>query len=464
MYTNLYNIYYRMPALEKVEMLVELEEMAEELVNSGLLRIEAEPRQNFTRYSQPTRSINIEFSKRELFEEHLLPQTKSILERSLRDAGEFTNLEQKIDKEIEKLRNNLKKHVEVDLDLELKVARILVQSAHPVVIKLIILEKVQVFISFGHSIGEVMDIASWKVAGSNSGMQSTDGKNVAVYVSCGGDPLLFEEMKLEKEKKKEPDLDQEEQEVLFGDGLPALARMMGIAGQEIGHYSDIIYDKNGRQIGRFSANFSGTRANETVNLSRLTDMNNIQILWGKLIDIGLTKLIDRENEVKLFRRFNVKSLGFLIKILIMKMEKKRFIYLAQKLDFSPIKDFINKDYTGSRLQAMLGDMMFNLAPVADVYSNADKNIETAIACIEALARVPQQVNKWGHGVTRYLWRNLYKFYYYKVIPGCIVSYEQMSGETFTMYPHKMRHYNWKEKIIIRLNQYIEKRKKRKRKS
>ncbi len=107
--------------------------------------------------------------------------------------------------------------------------------------------------------------------------------------------------------------------------------------------------------------------------------------------------------------------------------------------------------------------MFNLAPVADVYSSDDKNIETAIACIEALARVPQQVNKWGHGATFYLWRNLYKFYYHKVIPGCIASYEQMSGEIFTAYPHKMRHYNWKEKIIIRLNQYVEKRKKRRNK-
>lgn len=463
MYTNLYNVYYRMPALEKQEMLVELEEIAEEFVKSGLLRIEAEPRQNFTRFTQPTRNLSIEFTKRELFEEHLLPKTKKIIENSLRDAGEITNIAHRVDKEIEKLKNNLKKHVDVDLDLELKIARILVQSAHPVVTKLIIFEKVRVFVSFGHSIGEVMDVANWRVSGSNSGMQSTDGKNVAIYVSCGGDPLLFEDMKFEKEKVREPNLDEEEKEVLFGDGLPALARMMGIAGQETGHYSDIIHDKNGRQVSRFSANFSGTRANDTVNISRLTDMNNIQILWRKLIDIGLADLVDRENQVKLFRRFKTKSLDFFIKLLIMKMEKKRFIYLARKMDFSPIEDFIDKDYTASRLQAMLGDMMFNLAPVADVYSHSDKNIETAIACIEALARVPQQANKWGHECTAYLWRNLYKFYYHKVIPGCIASYEQMSGEIFTAYPNKMRHYKWKEKIIIRLNQYLDKRKKRRNK-
>ena len=71
------------------------------------------------------------------------------------------------------------------------------------------------------------------------------------------------------------------------------------------------------------------------------------------------------------------------------------------------------------MQEMLSDMMFNLQPVADVYSSDDKNEEIAIACIEALARVPQQVNKWGHKTTLFLWRNLYKFYYYKLIQDAL---------------------------------------------
>ena len=63
---NLYHVFYKMPALEKKDMYVQLEELAQEFVNSGLLRIDAEPQRNFARFSIPTRNIHIVFSKREL--------------------------------------------------------------------------------------------------------------------------------------------------------------------------------------------------------------------------------------------------------------------------------------------------------------------------------------------------------------------------------------------------------------
>ncbi len=452
-YINLYNVLYKMPALKKEDMLVELEELAEEFVNSGLLRIDAEPMQNFTRFSLPTRNVHIVFSHRELYEDHLRLRTYNQLYQALFDSGVKNNIDDKIDKEIEKLKNQLKKHLEVLPHIEMQIARILVQSTHPVNIKMIILEEVQVFVSYGQNIGEVMDVVSWQQVGANSGMQSTDGRNVAIFISCGGDPLFLESTKLEK---SENETHAEEEEKLYGDGIPALARMMGIAGQEIGHYSDIIHDNNGRQIGRHSADFSGTKADHNVNLARITDMNNINALWNKLFAIGLGKLIDKENEIKFYKRNPNRPLVYYFKLLFTYFRKKIFIIKARKIGFSPIEDFINKDFVGIRLYSMLGDMMFNLAPVADVYKHSDKNVETAIACIEALARVPQQANKWGHKNTRFLWRNLYKFYYFKVIPNCVKSYEKMSGKIFTDYPNKMRYYSLKEKLKLKFNFFKQK--------
>lgn len=441
---NLYHVFYKMPVLVKEDMYVELEELAERFVKSGLLRIDAEPKQNFVRFSQPTRNVHIVFSQRQLYDQDLLLRTRELLGKALREAG-VKNIEASINLEIDKLRAQLKKFIEVEPELEMQLARILVQSAHPVAILMIMFEKVEVYISYGHNIGEVMDVVSWQQAGTNSGMQSTDGKNVAVFVSCGGDPLLFEPNEQEQNKAKV-----EQEEKLFGDGKPALARLMGIAGQEIGHYSDIIHDKFGRQIGRYSANFNGTRANETVNAARITDMNNISTYWNMLLKIGVGKLIDRESEIRFMRRNPNKSMSYYFKLLLMKLNKLIFIFRANRLKIWPITDVKDKDYTGIRLQEMFSDMAFNLAPVADVYKSSDKNVEIAIACIEALARVPQQVNKWGHRATMFFWRNLYKFYYYKVIPECIKNYEHLTGNKFNFYPKNFRHFSLKEKIKFKI--------------
>ena len=74
-------------------------------------------------------------------------------------------------------------------ELSMQLARIFVQSAHPIVIRWLLRDKVEVFITYSHNIGDVMDIKTWKRSGKNSGMQSTDGSNVCIYVSCGGNPF-----------------------------------------------------------------------------------------------------------------------------------------------------------------------------------------------------------------------------------------------------------------------------------
>lgn len=448
-----------MPILCQEDMYVELEDLANQLVNSGLLRIDAEPKQNFARFSIPTRNVHINFSKRELYDENLYQHTHNILYKTLKEAGHTKNIENQISTEIIKLKDQLRKYIEVEPELEMQLARILVQSAHPVVILMILLEKVQIYISYGHNIGEVMDVVSWQQAGTNSGMQSTDGKNVAVFVSCGGNPLQFEPLISDEEKAAQKSKPKEEKN--FGDGTPALARLMAIAGQEIGHYSDIRRNEHGQQTSRSSANFSATLPNHKVNLSRKADIKNIDTYVSLLKKIGLEKLIDQEKKIQFFSRNPEKSIGYYFNLLFMKISRLIFSYRANKLRFWPLSEMKNKEFLGISLIDMLADMSFNLQPIADVYRSPDKNTEEAIACIEALARVPQQVNKWGHKTTLFLWRNLYKVYYYKVIPKCITEYEQISKKKFTYYPNKLKKYTWKEKFKFKFIEWKTKNLKRK---
>ncbi len=85
---------------------------------------------------------------------------------------------------------------------------------------------------------------------------------------------------------------------------------------------------------------------------------------------------------------------------------------------------------GLMIRAMIEDMKFNLAPIADVYKNSDPEVEETIACIEALARVPQQVMKWGYLTTMETMKGLYKIYYYEVIPSLISNYVSMTKQSY----------------------------------
>jgi len=62
------------------------------------------------------------------------------------------------------------------------------------------------------------------------------------------------------------------------------------------------------------------------------------------------------------------------------------------------------------IKTMILDMQSNLSPTADVYKRTDPEAKEAIACVEALARVPQQVMKWGYLTTKSTMHDLYKIY------------------------------------------------------
>ena len=82
------------------------------------------------------------------------------------------------------------------------------------------------------------------------------------------------------------------------------------------------------------------------------------------------------------------------------------------------------------IMAMIEDMQSNLAPNAEVYKRSDPNAAEAIACVEALARVPQQVMKWGYLTTKSTMHDLYNVYYREVISSLIENYESVTGKKY----------------------------------
>lgn len=434
--SNIYHVLYRKPALEREEMFVELEEIASALVLSGRFRIDADEKLNFVRFSHPYEHIEMIFSNRELNDTHLLPRTRQRIKHALSRKYNGEALEQKTDAEIQRLRSLLGRYIPVSEEMEMKLARALVQACEPIVMLLILAEGVEVFISFSHTVGDMLDMRSWQMVGSSGGLQSTQGQQSAVFVSCGGNPLYAGENASE----------------LYGDGFPALARLIVIAGQELGHFADILRDDQGRKVSRHSADLGGTRAKEKSRIGRLKDIEQSSRIFQKLHQLGLGQLAEVERHIDFYGKHNTNNAAMRRAKRKRDRLKKKFIRRCLKAGLGFILTLPKNDNVGSQITMMMEDMLFNLSPQADAYSRENPVEEEAIACIEALARVPQQVNKWGYRATRILMPNLYKLYYREVIPACAKSYYQITG---LKYKKKLTRYDipwwqkWWRKFLLK---------------
>ena len=390
-------------------MQVEYEELAQALVKSGKFRIDTDYYCNFVRFSDPSLGVNIFLSQEELTNPALLKDSKEHIKKIYKARGRTVSAE-KLSSTITDLKRKIGKLLIPNDELKIQLARIFVQSAHPIVIRWLLIDKVEVFITYSNSIGDVMDISNWKKAGSNSGMQSTDGTNVCIYVSCGGDPFA-------KNNDANP---------TYGDGWAALARLQIIAGQEIGHFADIKRDPLGRQISRHSANFSCTQATPHVKKARRKDIERCNNLTKTLEECGIGKLIQIENKLKFYDKQKVSGTRVWWLKLIAKYYRSQLLSATQKKNLTFVKRFNREKFIGLSLTAMIEDMHSHLSPLADVYKRKDPQAQEAISCVEALARVPQQVNKWGYLTTRATMHDLYKVYYHEVIPSLIENYQYMT--------------------------------------
>ena len=427
------NIYYLLsfyPAIEKENMVSGYEKLARKVVKSGRLRIDAGEKINFARFYVPSLDISMMFSYRELYDPDLIPRTRELMAGQLSKSVGPKKMDSELDKHISILKGELKKYQKMPVDEELQLARLVVQAAHPVVTMLILEENAEIFLSHSRNIGDMLDVVNWKTSGMNNGMQSTDGRDVAVFISCDGDPLG---------KNDDP-------KATYGDGWPAMARLLVVGGQEMGHYSDIQRDSNGKQISRYSANFNGTRAKENVRKGRLDDIKRGREILKKLSEnCYFDEVIEQEKTLKFFRENKRHDTKFVFEWIKWKFKKYRFLYCAKKNKYAFVSRFADHTYTALVTHAMIEDMLFNLTPVADAYSRENKEEEEAIACIEALARVPQQRNKWGRLCTKTFMYNLYLVYYGQVIPGCIEAYKNMTGKEYS-FDHELEGNNVFDKI------------------
>ena len=410
---SIYHILDKPPAIHPDDMQIEYAQLAKELVASGRLRIDTDYYCNFVKYYDTINDINIILSLEELNNPKLFNlTTKSIKELYIVKRRSITAKQIKVI--ITSLRKKAKKLLSVNIQLKMQLASMFVQSAHPIAIRWLLLDRVQVFITYSHSIGDVMNIVDWKRSGENSGMQSTDGTNACIYVSCGGDPFALN-------NSKDPTI---------GDGWAAAARLQIIAGQEIGHYADIKRDANGNQITRHSANFICTKAVPHVKLARINDITRCNKLQKILRASNVDELINSEKKLRFYDQQNITGIRVWVLQLTIFYYRRKILKFAEQNKMHFVKRFERDRYMGMMIMAMIEDMKSHLSPVADVYKRSDPQATEAIACVEALARVPQQVMKWGYLTTRATMHDLYHVYYKEVIPSLIESYNGYTGEVY----------------------------------
>lgn len=378
---NLYNILYGKPAIEARDMFTSLEQLATELVGSGLLRIDADEAANFVRYA--TNEEAIFFSHRELHDPKLLPRAK----RKISDAT------------IAALKKTFKTITPIAPELEQKIARLIVQAAHPAIIKLLLLEEVEVFASFSYNVSDLMAMHEYEHFFGTGGLQAFDSHRAKIYISCAGNPFSNVE---------------EHRQFAYN----ALARFMIIGAQEIAHYSDLARSKKGAVIGRFSAQ------------RHCLDSRHADFAWlnktaETLYALGLRKAAKVEQSVSFFEKHRKNSLKHLFTIFHSFLLNKILRFRATGKGIA-----IAKYYSARWLAIMLSDMKFNLDPQG--YEHPNRQLEELTKSAEALARVSQQELKWGRKTVKFLYPNLHKIYYSEVIPSVIHTLETKSGQKFVM--------------------------------
>ncbi len=397
MATNLYHLLSFIPATEAWEMPPALEAMAQALVRSGKLRINADHERNFVRLG--TSDTDKTLTARELNDPNLRPATRAALQRHVapaEGAEGITNL-------LARLQADLKRAGGVSAEKEIRVARVLVQSAEPCVIQLLLRSGTELFVSYSHNLGDLMAVHQWENEGTASGMQATADGSTAVFVSAGGDPFF-----------------EGEQKHYVTDGFPALARMVVIAGQELGHFADLARTANGSIIGRHStdAHHTQLRANPIAADARRSDSARVSQLMQEYFRAGFNHLRAAERAVAFYHKRLRYSPPWAFHQLRRLICWSIFVTNCKRANIHIAHRVYPYHRLGEAIESFLADMAFNLAPNADVYRHPDPLVEEAIAVIEAVARVPQQVHKWGHGGVALAWPNLYAFYYSTVIPGC----------------------------------------------
>lgn len=387
--TNIYDRLYKTPLLEKKQIPKQLEYYAQKMVEYSLLRINADDRSNFVTFPVQGGTKFLTFTKRELFDEKFLTNTIRLLRNNL-TIEEKKNEEENINLKLFALQAKVKKYIDVPQDWEIKIARLLSQSCHPAIFKNLVESKTQVFVSFAHTISDLLSVKLWKSARHSQGLQNNGYSESGIFVSTGGHPFFNP-----SESKNEYD------------GFKALARLMVIAAQEIGHYAEIKYDNFGKVIGRFSADYNGV--NQECFAARNKDLQTTKAIIEKLKKLGVEKLYEYEKKVQIDFKYRKLSPVTYLNSFIMWLKQNKFKNKCARNKLSFVKKLKSK-FTAEETLICINDMLFNIEINSLSYKDENPEREKMIICAEALARVPQQEIKWGKKITGLFMQNLQKYY------------------------------------------------------
>lgn len=413
--TNHYNIYTKKPLIEDGELPVGLENLAKEIFDKGLLRISTSSEYNFTLFPVRNGESFLSFSRREVSDAKLSKRTRGIIKQNLLPS-ERSNETKSINQKLSLIRKDIDKYLPIPEEHELKIARIVVQSAEPVIIANLIKENIYFFISFTGNISDLLSVSNWEGARFSQGLQTNSITEASIFASCGGHPFF--------------DADESNNPV---DGQNAIDRLSVILAQEIGHYADIIKDKQGRNVDRFSCDLGVSRPKDRVEKARQKDLLNIENILQRLNDLGLSKLYDLERLLKIQARYRKNSISYMFLALRVSLSQMSYVNKcrAEKLDFI-VGLSKNNPEIGRVSKILCGDMKFNLNPDSQAYRNSNKNAEKAMFCAEALARIPQQKVKWGDDVINLFAPNMYKIYYKALMKEEYSYYKILTGKKFSI--------------------------------
>lgn len=398
--SNVYDVLYVRPNLQR-KLPKPQERLARALVNSGRMRLDADTESNFTRLLLPKERINMTFTYRELGDSTLEKKSEARLMAALQTRHPAQKAAELCKQYLDKARADLKKRSPVSAKTELMTARALVFCNALPVMELIHREGAEIYVSFGQTVSDVMDIATWQEVGESNGLQSFGGGENAIYVSCGGHPFL-----------------DEHERTYTSDGFPALARCIVIAAQETGHNADMLRSPRGERIGRFSAVDWGRAPSVAAGTGRKADKKRCETLLRQSQRCGLNLIVEWERHLAFYRDNKLRNRRWLAAWLKSKLAWQLFYVVIRLQNMGGLCHLQKSPYPATLLRKCLRDMLFNLEPQADAYRRADPIAEEAMMCMEALARVPQQVVKWGHRCTRTSMPHLYRLYYGKVVPAC----------------------------------------------
>ena len=174
------------------------------------------------------------------------------------------------------------------------------------------------------------------------------------------------------------------------------------------------------------------------------DIARCDQLFETLLKAGMDRLISIEEKLQFYDKNKIKGLKILFLKLSSKYHRYKLLKYADNNKLFFVKRFAKEKYMSLMIRVMIADMKSHLSPIADVYKRDDPEEEEAISCIEALARVPQQVMKWGYLTTRATMHDLYKIYYREVIPSLVENYYYVTGKKYKRNYNKTQLSYWQK--------------------